>query len=468
MDNGEKIEQNKNARETGIYVSVLNSKPFSNDVSHKFDRKNYTDKAKMDTYKEKYFKGKQTAEDEFTKQTLHLKQNAARNKYKSNASKHMAETDHTVSEKNAYEFGKKLPNITDDDIKKAVNRKYNFKVRNARDNRSKQDVSDTKYMMKQVEKAVKSDLPLDKKVDEVKEIVKTSGKTITNNAKAQIAVKGELVVKSVGREIKSDAPEVLSTAIGINIGRYINGEITLPEAAVNSVKDAANIEARALVIKGGVKIAQSGLEQLAESAVSDAVTQGLNIVAKNAAGIATVALICGKSVIRCASGEITPSEMAEELCESAVSLVCMKIGSAVGEAALSFAGPAGIIIGKIVGTAIGYLVSAGICSVIQEIKEDKKREELTKLYKELTEKARREREELEMYLEKVHARLRENIISGFEQIKEGILSKDTNKVSAGIDYICMQFGVETEFKNYSDFENKIQDKNYVFKIGANS
>ena len=53
-------------------------------------------------------------------------------------------------------------------------------------------------------------------------------------------------------------------------------------------------------------------------------------------------------------------------------------------------------------------------------------------------------------------------------MSEAIEDNSAQGIANSIDYICQQFDIETEFKTLEEFEDKISNPAYVFKIGADT
>ena len=90
------------------------------------------------------------------------------------------------------------------------------------------------------------------------------------------------------------------------------------------------------------------------------------------------------------------------------------------------------------------------------------------MYREYAMQVEQSRIELERYLEYIHKEQQANILEGFRRMSEAIGQNCAQEIADSIDYICQQFDIETEFKTLEEFENKINDSNYIFRIGENT
>jgi len=442
-----------------------------NSVTKTYVRERYVDGTKMKHKKQEIFGDKQTVKSAYGDEIIHKSHTKAKNKYKRNASSHQAELDHTVAAKDAHNFAKILPGVTDADIKHAVNRQDNFQMIDKKLNTSLGSQSKTKY-------AIKSD-----------KTIKDKAKMITTDIEAQVKVKGELIGKSVVNTSKIPA--------SVNLAKLMQGEATVSEAVMGTVKDTVKAEVNGIAINGGVQLTQSALDKAQKQMVkkvgekafakvcTESVAKGLTVVSQNINTIATVALYAGDAVIKFAKGDITCEEMFIQLGETGTNLVCSTAGTAVGGTIGATIGffvgsvfPAGgqlvgFVVGKflgeVIGGAVGYIVGSKICQNLREMmnapEEVKEYEKYAEMYREYAKQVEQSRIELERYLKYIHKEQQANILEGFRKMSEAIEKNCAQEIADSIDYICHQFDIETEFKTLEEFENKISDSNYVFKIG---
>jgi len=446
-----------------------------NTVSEKYVREKYVDGTSMKNKKQEIFGDKRTVTSAYGDEVIHKSHTKAKNKYKSNASSHQAELDHTVAAKDAYDFAKILPGVTDGDVKHAVNRKDNFQMIDKKLNASMGEQNKTIYALK----SGKS--------------IKDKTKMITTDIKAQVKVKGELVGKSVAKTSQIPA--------SVNLAKLMQGESTVSEAVIGTVKDTVKAEVSGIAINSGVQLTQSALDKaqkqiakkVGEKAIAkvctESVAKGLTVVSQNVNAIVTVALYAGDAVIKFVKGDITCEEMFIQLGETGTNLVCSTAGAAVGgtigstiggiigSIILPGAGTAvgilvGDFIGNVIGGAIGYIVGSKICQNLREImnapEEVKEYEKYAQMYREYAEQVKQSRIELENYLAYIHKEQQTNILEGFRRMSKAIEDNSAQGIADSIDYICRQFDIEPEFKTLEEFESKVSDSNYVFKIGENT
>lgn len=464
----DKYEKNK-AKDIERINSVSTALNSKTEVSPEFNRKNYTDKTKMDKFRSDYFDGKKTVKSAYGDEIVHIKHEPAKNKYRSNAAKHQAEVDHTVAEKNVYDFVKKteLPNINDADIKAAVNRWHNYQVIDKHTNTAKGAKSNTRA-------AMESDKQL-----------KYKTKMVAEDIKEQVLVKGELVSKSVTRDITN----ISKTSISVNLAQYFEGEKSLSEASIGIIKDTVGMEINSIAVRGGEQLVNTGVkniekkiaksvgEQGLKKICNDTITKGLSVVNNNLNVIITSVQYLGSTVISYANGEITTGEMFTQLAETGTNLVIMKmgaeigavIGGAVGSGVPVIGTAVGMWLGDVIGGMIGYIFGNTVCKSVSELMHTEENIErckyYTKIYNEYAGQVEKSRLEMEKYLNYIHKEQQINIRKGFEHMHDAILNNDAESIASAIDYICLQFNIDGEFKTFNEFKSKITNKGYTFKLG---
>ena len=464
-------------KETSEALMVSNAIKAKSRVSSTYQREKYVDKTQMKKAKDAAYGNKKTTTDAYTGETIHRDHKAAKNKYKSNASSHQGETDHTVSAKAAYDYAKHMPHITDADVKAAVNRQHNFKEISKKNNTSKGDKSNAQHAK-----------------DSKNTSTKAKVKMVAEGAKETILVKGELTLKSAGR----DSVYVAKNVAAINLAQFAQGEKSLPEAVVDTVANTIKGEVTALAIRTSVDVAEVTMSKAGEVIAKHTAEEGFkktagelaqkvfNTLGKYASDIAMVALQCVGAVRSYIDGDIDAPDMLIQIGEGATMVLVMQAGSAIGGeigagigatigSAISL-GPgtvAGYLIGEFVGNIIGgavaYIVGSSICAEIAKfIRTDKyiaEQERIQQLYNDFSFRTRQSRIALEQYLDYLHDQHRENIKRGFQQVEEGYRTMDAEKISTALDSICAQFELEAEFKTREEFEDKLANPNFVFKLG---
>lgn len=462
----------------GIYAAVVTpTLKAESQVSGTYQRDRYVDKAQMKKAKDAAYGDKKTTKDAYTGETIHRDHKAAKNKYKGNASSHQGETDHTVSAKAAYDYAKHLPHITDADVKAAVNRQHNFREISKRNNTSKREKSNSQHAKDSKDLSTKAKV-----------------KMAAEGAKETILVKGELTLKSAGR----DSVDISKRTAAVNLAQFIQGEKTLSEAAIDTVTDTIKGEVTAMTIRAGAGAAETVMTKAGEELAKHAAKEGVlknageltsktfNTLGAHASDIAMVAMQCAGAVRSYIDGDIDAPDMLLQIGESAAMTVVMQAGSVIGGnigasigatiGSVISLGPGtvvgylvGELVGNIVGGAIAYIIGSRVCAGIAKfVRVDKyiaEQERIQQMYSDFAAQTRKSRIALEQYLEYLHTQHREYIRLGFQQIEEGYQAKDANKISQALDYICTQFELVTEFKTREEFEEKLADHSFVFKIG---
>lgn len=463
-------DEKENAVQASTIAETLSAQT---QVSDQYIRKNYVDQKAMTRAKDRAYNGKKVTKDAYTGEEIHRDHNAAKRKYKGKASSHQGETDHTVSAKSAHSFAKNLPHTTDADVKAAVNRQHNFKEISKKNNTSKGEKSNAEH--------AKGNKNL---------TTKAKAKMVTSGAKATVLVKGELLLKSTGR----DSVDVAKNVASVKLAQFVQGEISFSDAVIDTACDTVKGEMNALAIRSTVNVAENALnatsdyiakhvgKEGAKKIIGETTAKVLRFLGDNASSIASVALQCSNSVRAFIDGEIDASDMLIQVGEGAATVAIMHagaalgtsiakkvgeaIGTAVGTAILPGIGP---LIGNIIGGAIGYLIGSKICGEIANLlrtgKHIKELQELEQMYADFSERVRISRLQLESYLEYLHSQHRSNIAEGFRHMELGFRQQDPNMISNAIDHICAQFQLVTEFQTRQEFEEKRMDPGFVFQLG---
>ena len=446
-------------------------------VSDQYARKKYVDAQQMKKAKDKAYGDKKVTKDAYTGEEIHRDHGAAKRKYKGNASSHQGETDHTVSAKAAHSFAKNLPHITDADVKAAVNRQHNFKEISKKNNTSKGEKSNAEH--------AKGNKNL---------TTKAKAKMVAAGAKATVLVKGELLLKSTGR----DSVDVAKNVASVKLAQFVQGEISLSDAVIDTACDTVKGEMNALAIRTSVNVAENALnatgdyiakhvgEEGAKKIIGEAATKVFRFLGDNASSFATMALRCGNSVKAYINGEIDAPDMLIQVGEGVATTMIMQAGAAIGGeicaaigATIGSAiaiGPGTVVgylvgefVGNIIGGAIAYIIGSKVCGEIANFlrtgKHIKELQTLEQMYVDFSERVRNSRLQLESYLGYLHCQHRSNIAEGFRRMEIGFQNRDTSMISEALDHVCAQFQLITEFQTRNEFEAKRTDPNFVFQIG---
>lgn len=307
-------------------------------------------------------------------------------------------------------------------------------------------------------------------------------------------VKGELTVKSAGRESVSVAKSTAS----VNLAQVIQGEKNISEAVIDTVKDTVKIEVTAVTVRTASNIveniaisAEKTIEKQLEKKAADALAgkvaaKVFNAIGKHAGDIAMVGWRCADTISKYLHGDIDLPDALIIIGENAATTVIMHVGASIGgEIGASIGstigsaiaiGPGtvfgyliGEVIGEIVGGAIAYIIGSHICAELAKIiRVDKyiaQQEQIQKQYEAFATQVRKSRIALEQHLEYLHIQHRENIRKGFRMVAEGYQDKDPQKISDALDHICAQFEAATEFSTREEFEKKLAEPAFVFKLG---
>lgn len=491
MEGQNNREQENVGKKTAYTSQVGNTKQrvevkadYSKKVRSKVD--NVT---KRNKFKKKVFDGKKTTKDPYTNQTLHSNTDAARAKYGSDhVTKHTGDVDHTMPLEKVYEKTKDNPFLTTEDIKKIANQKENYKVINSSTNRSKGSQSNKQYIKKNS--------------DSIGEAQKAVMKKEQQRANAAINKEITKTTLKNANKIGMDAAKTGAAFGGgisaaQNLTKVVKGKEDLSEAAISVALDTAKAGAASYGTGVCSHVIEGAVQKAAVKTTSKKLASGLTkfVDTGGPAKAIVVVMEAGTSVVRYAKGEINEAELVYELGEKgtglAVSFAAGAEGAVLGAGAGAFIGgvlgsvlpgagtaagavigaKVGAITGEIIGNIAGYMIGteayrrlADYMSKAIMTSEDYAR--LERMYGHLADDLKKRREELELSLEQIHGEHRQKILSGFEQMRDAIVSDDVEGINRSLNSICEQFGGHIAFETRDEFDAFMMNPDSVVRLGS--
>ena len=466
-------EEKRSAKEITVVSYVDKSREkfignpnYSPEIRNKLD--NSTAKKK---YRKKQFNGKKTTKDMATNETVHTNIEAAKRKYgEKNFTKHIADVDHSYSIKEMYEDSRYNPFIDNKARKEAVNNERNLKLVNAKTNRSKGQQSNIQVVKKN------NGLITEKKAAVQAQI---EGKISTNSSLIIDTVKGMHDTGSQSAKSVAKLEVAISTANHLNKMR--KGEEDLGEAVINVAVDTARTASVAYVSSIGMKVTDAALTKITSNGAVNFINAG------GSAKIFIVVKEAGESMLKYLNGDITEAQLVDELGEKGTSLAMsfamgaegLVVGASIGTIiGTMVGGPAGTIVGtkigavtgELIGNMVGYIIGTQCYRVIQEYSakfaintEEYRR--LQKMYMDLANQIENYRIVLESRLKALHYQQQKEISEAFQEMMDGILENDTDKITHSLQRVCIQYSVEIEYKNNDEFDNFMNDSNKKAVIG---
>ncbi|MED1643046.1 hypothetical protein P4U99_07565 [Brevibacillus agri] len=247
---------------------------------------------------------------------------------------------------------------------------------------------------------------------------------------------------------------VISTAQ--NVVSLIRGEKRVGEALKDVTKDTASGAVTAYIIGAG-DTAIRGFMAASSNSVF------VNLSKTNMpAMIATATVQVGKSLIRYAKGEIDSLELVEELGEKGTGMMAASFGAAIGTAV--FPG-----VGTVIGGMVGYLVSSSVYKAcMQTLREERLFEErrvrIHAIATAAIEAMGKQGNELLAMIEKFYARRQQVFAEAITMLNLASNSQNIELFTQGLNKIAIEMGGALQFKNFSEFDSFMQDKNTALEF----
>lgn len=418
-------------------------------------------KAKCDIKKSAFANGK--VKDPYTGEELCLKKQDAKIKFGKNWTEHLAEADHKYPLKRVVEENKDNPWNTTEDIKNVANDKDNLEVVSRKFNNAKR-AKTNEELMNDEQYLQDKDLKLDK---QSKEAAVERGKAAKEKIDKKLSDKAfENCTKefhNAGLNAAKVGGGVTLTVAGIsNIIAVIKGEKTSTEALKSVAKDTAAATAKSYVIGGGTTIVTHQLESMLMKSTSPFLS-GLNN-ANLPVAVVTAVKATADVVAKYARGEISTSECIIQLGERGTNIMVSGYSAAVGQVLIPI---------PFVGAAVGAMVGSVLTS--SYYKELRSAAEAANLAKEEYERVKKEtdatikllnqeREEFEKVTQKLFKERAEAINAGFKDITKASMDNDFELMASGLERISNSFGRSIGFKNFTEFDEIMQDENSAFEM----
>lgn len=479
-DEQEEREEYFNKKNISQGVQDIQSAAFK--ITEKYERSNYVDyssKKKMNKFKDNQFNGSEVYVNKYGQKLLK----------NTDDPRHKPETDHIVAANrtHTYAIDSDLKHITDDDIKKAINRESNFELISKSWNASKKHRSDKEFADNK-----------NKKVEVTKE---QEIQLKLTSLEGDIRVKTELHLKNAEKGMIDNASKCAASATASNLTALVTGNKSLPEAAVDTVIDtikqdikSTGIETATTVAKGGLKEIEKGLAKQigkkgANKAISQSVSKGLEIVSNNLGNIVQVGTMMADSVVKFAKGEIDGKELMidaggvaailsvdmamKPVVDGVIMAVTKNVGAAAGTV---LGGPVGTAIGAAVGLVVGELISLVVASTIskgvlayKQLRQmdklhNQKYDMIDKISRQALEDMGQRRNELEKTIKYEFSRWDRSFNDGFKLIFNSLMSDDAEGVAQGLSTILSVFNSKSKFATCEEFDAFWNNPNKVLTL----
>ena len=414
-------------------------------------------------YRAKQFNGKKTTKEMAKNTTVHVDADAAKRKYgEKKYTNHIADVDHSYSIKEMYEDTRYNPFIDNRSRRNAVNNEHNLKLVNAKTNRSKGQKSNIQIVRKS------NDLITEK---EAAILAQIEGKVSTHIKLVPDTLKG--MHDTGAKSAKSAAELEVAISTAKHLDKVRKGEEDVGEAVTNIAVDTAKTASMAYVSSIGMKATDAAIMKITSNSAANFINAG------GSAKIFIVVKETGTSMIKYLNGDITEAQLVDELGEKgsglAASFFVGAEGASIGAIIGTFVGgPVGTAVGagvgELVGNMVGYIIGTQCYRTIQEYSskfaiDSEEYRRLEKMYNDLAEQIKAYRIALEATFQELHYQQQKEISEAFQEMMDGILNNDTDRINHSLQRVCIQYGVEVEFDNCDDFDDFMNDTSRKAVIG---
>ena len=442
---------------------------------------------KRKKYKEKQYDDKKSRKYDYTGERVFMG-NEKDAKYKHSTSK-TSDTDHItpigVVEERYKGLSKEQQKIL------VNNEKHNYATTNSKLNRSKGDLENHEYLVRQIKKGEPENLRtsvtmLAKEVDSRIHMDVEAGGMYTKNISDNVVIKAtEMtnkttnIAKSVGGSFATGATDTLvksaiplTTQAVSQMIKVAQGE----ESFGDAVKEMGKVTVNAAVVGGTNKIMVD--------AVSTQLANSKNALLKNIANsnemaqIIVVATIVQESALKYINGEINGKEFIDEVGEKGATMVAGMIGGQVGRelggliggvvgtVALPGVGTAaGYVVGEVVGQILGTIITTVACSAIvsvfnttKHLNDYKLKEaQIRRLEFDALNEMESQRLKFRDIVQREYQAWDEAIQGGFDQMLRCACEETYNLqgVTDGLDRILSVFGKQVAFRTLDEYENQL-------------
>ena len=423
--------------------------------SAEYDRSAYKGAGKaIRTVKEADFaeaaKNGSAVRDPYTGDELFLRKQESKAAYGADWQKHLAEGDHKRPLAKIHEDTKSNPWIKESDVDEIANSPDNMQTVSREFNNAKRSRTNKEFV-RDDEYLKKTGVELSEKAKQKAEAEGLKAQRFVNRKVAAVSVKNAAITgHRAGVEgLKSAGATAAALSVTKNVVALLKGEKTADEAAADIALDTAKAGATGYVMAGGLALVEHTLSSSSLPLVQ-------SLLKSNAlGGIATAVLAVGDTFSRLANGDIDGEECLAELGEKGKDMACSTMAMTVGQATIPIP-----VVGAVVGSLVGYALSASCTELLNSLKEAKlAREERIRIERECAEAialTKQYRAEIEAVISDY---LSDHIITfnnAFEQMNRAIGLDDIDGFMAGANAITEKLGGTVRFANFAEFDAFMQ------------
>lgn len=420
--------------------------------SNEYNRNLIDDSAAKKNIKTEIFYAHVEVKDPYTGDILKLTKAEAKLKYGKDWAKHLAEADHIVPLKKRHEQTQNNAWLTNDDVKKSSNSKFNLKVisrkfNNAKRSKSNKElVEDESYLEKTGLKLSQSSK--NKAIEIEKEAQKALKKQDLKDVTHNIMKTGH----GAGKSAAKNAGITGLTMSGImNMTAVIKGEKSAEDAIIDVVTDGGRAAATGYMMGGGLTTICHTFSNSSSKFLKA-------LSASNVPGkVITAVAVTGNTLKRYGDGEISTQECLLELGEKGLNVATTGYAMAVGQAVIPIP-----IVGAAVGALVGSVVTQNYYNhlMIMLTNNELEHQERLRIIEECekaTKEMQRFREELELYLENYFYEYNDCFDEALSTMHKAFEKGDANGVISGANQITRKLGGKVYYDNMDEFKDFLFD-----------
>lgn len=355
---------------------------------------------------------------------------------------------------------KKYPGLSEEEHRKLANNRHNFAMTNSKLNRSKKNLENHEYLIRQAKKGKPEDLNTTKNML-LKEV---DSKTVMfaeampmYGSKFAVGAKDALSFDGAGVMVMAQATT--------NLIQVATGEKNVEDAAKDVTMFAVNV-----AITGGTTRVISDIANSMITNSSNEVLQNLLSSQNQIVQVVAIANLVGDSMISLVEGNITPDQFFIEIYEKGASMALTELGKLVVKTG-GAAAPAAIA------TLTAMMVTFACIQVHQKVSEildkaEAERKAWGKKYRALNQLAIEAKAEIQYQKESLEKQVYsqfdnwdKEFAKGFNKILTAALEENNAEgIADGLDDILRVFGKKVRFDSYDEFEAVFFDEDFVLEM----
>lgn len=417
-------------------VDLTTSQQIHLGVSPEYVRRNYDSQSAHKAFHDSQFGDKKVITGP-NGEILHRSQTAAKSKYgDKRASYHQAQADHIDPINNVYERWKDNPFLTDEDIKKVVNRMKNFQESSRHDNASKKATSEFQEGIQ------------NRDVGQVLNGIKTQAETdvlLTGYAAKNFAGTVSDIIKTKSGEVLKTGKDAALVALAVsglhNLAALASEEKDLKTA----LKDISIDTASSFVSGTGLRMTQEVVAGVASAVGADHI---VNFVTGEipVAQIAAVAMTA-RCVKQYLNGEISEEDCAVQILISGAGILAYQLGGIIG-------GPAGAVVAS--------MITTQITNTILEYRQEKKIQrardaEISRVLSHAMREISHQKDLLESYVKDELKHWDDTVNVGFNTILQSAVDQNADGVAQGLNIILALFNTQVLYPRVEEFDRDFYD-----------